>query len=149
MPGVRSTGGAKRCFGFLLVCWLALSAEAATIQGRVLNSKTGESLAGVTVRIVGTYMGDVSDGSGYYCIDKVRPGQHTLTVASVEFPTDTTASVYVRPEQVLEYDITVTGVMESVVEAKADRLPGSRLTNKVSLVPYDRLLDWVASFSAP
>ena len=53
-------------------------AKAATIQGTLVDSKTGEPLLGANVMIKGTSLGTATNLEGKYVISRVPPGQHVI-----------------------------------------------------------------------
>ncbi|MEQ1745204.1 MAG: TonB-dependent receptor [Saprospiraceae bacterium] len=53
-------------FPFFLLLVLGLSAQTATISGRLTDAKTGENLIGATVEAVGLQKGNVSNEYGFY-----------------------------------------------------------------------------------
>ncbi len=56
----------------------------ARVEGRVLNSVTGEPLRKAEVRLGGEYMA-TTDGAGHFAIDQVAPGSYNLTAQHQNF----------------------------------------------------------------
>jgi len=59
-----------------------------TISGRITAAVSGEPVQGVTVRVVDTKLGAVSDANGRYRIDQVPEGSHVLRASRIGFAQD-------------------------------------------------------------
>ena len=61
----------KRILSVLFMMFLAFSAMAQEghLRGKVIDNKTGETLIGVTVAVVGTTMGTTTDFDGNYSLN--------------------------------------------------------------------------------
>lgn len=57
----------------------------AVVEGRVWSFSTQEPLAGCNVYIEGEYLGSAADSTGYYRIEKVKPGDYTLVFSMVGY----------------------------------------------------------------
>lgn len=62
----------------LLASPSALAQATGKVQGRVVDSQTGEPIAGATVRVLGTTRGGISGEDGYYFINEVPAGLNTI-----------------------------------------------------------------------
>jgi hypothetical protein len=58
-----------------------------TLDGRVVDKFSKERLENINVQVVGTTMGDVTDTSGYYRIDHIKPGTHTIQYTRIGYKT--------------------------------------------------------------
>ncbi|HET6557836.1 MAG TPA: TonB-dependent receptor plug domain-containing protein, partial [Prolixibacteraceae bacterium] len=111
----------------VLYCSLATVYAQRTITGTVLESKTPDAvLPGVTVQVVGTTRGTITDGDGKYAI-QVRPGDKELTFCSLGMKCKTiTIGDKTEIDVVLEPD--VVAIDEVVVSALGIRRESKSLT---------------------
>ena len=56
-----------------------------SLQGKVIDQKTMEELAGVTVELAGTDMKTYTDIDGNFKIDNVQPGKYTLNISYISY----------------------------------------------------------------
>ncbi|HTO92770.1 MAG TPA: TonB-dependent receptor, partial [Bacteroidota bacterium] len=71
-----------------LYCTLAARAEvSATLSGTVRDAKSGESLPGANVVLVGTGMGAATDAGGRYTIRGISAGEYSVKVSFVGYQT--------------------------------------------------------------
>lgn len=73
-----------RCCGVAAVATLLAAGSAfaqatGKVQGRVVEAETGAPLSGATVQVLGTARGAVTGDDGFYFINEVPAGVHTLT----------------------------------------------------------------------
>jgi len=57
------------------------------IEGRVIDRRSGEALAGVNVVIMGTTLGAATDNDGYFRINNLAPGMYRLEVTYIGYKT--------------------------------------------------------------
>jgi hypothetical protein len=57
----------------------------ATISGKVVDNKTGESLAGVAISIEGTDLKVYSDLDGSFSINSIEPGKYNLILSLISY----------------------------------------------------------------
>ncbi len=88
---------------------------ASRIQGRVLDSKTGEPLPGATVMLVGTSLGSASDLNGRYSIVSVPAGSYTIRVTYVGYDPES-EKIVVGEDQNITKDLRLMAV---AIRAKA------------------------------
>ena len=105
------TIGVGILLSLLWVCGLLQAQN--TVSGRVL-SESGDTLAGVTVRIKGTATGGYTDASGAFQLSGVNPND-TLLFSLLEFETyevqvgeQTTLSVRLVPHSLVEDEVVIT-----------------------------------------
>lgn len=67
-----------------------------SIEGIVLDAKTGESLVGVNVVIEGTLKGVVTDFEGKYSITNLQPGKYNLKFSYVSYNTTISENINVE-----------------------------------------------------
>jgi outer membrane receptor protein involved in Fe transport len=71
-------------------------AQTGRISGKVSDSKTGETLIGVTVKIAGTTTGASTDVEGRYSINGVNAGTYTIEVSYIGYATKRVSDVIVK-----------------------------------------------------
>ncbi|MCK7559141.1 carboxypeptidase-like regulatory domain-containing protein [Chitinophaga sedimenti] len=76
------------------------------VAGKVTDRKSGESLPGVTVIVLGTSTGAVTDVEGRYNIS-VKPGTYTLQLKFMSYATKEISEVVVKSGGVTNQDVTM------------------------------------------
>lgn len=76
------------------------------VAGKVTDRKSGESLPGVTVIVLGTSTGAVTDVEGRYNIS-VKPGTYTLQVKFMGYATKEISEVVVKAGALTNLDVTL------------------------------------------
>lgn len=79
-----------RIISLLLITTFMISnalGQNTAIQGRIFLSDSTTTLSGISVYIDNTGLGDATNGSGYFTIQDVPPGKHTLVVSGIGFIT--------------------------------------------------------------
>jgi outer membrane receptor for ferrienterochelin and colicin len=73
--------------GFLLILLFNDISIAATgtIEGMVVDKKTGETLVGATIIIEGTTVGAVTDFDGHFIIAGIKPGTYNIIVSYISY----------------------------------------------------------------
>lgn len=72
--------------------------EGTTISGFVADSANGETLIGATVSIKGEKLGSITNKSGYFVIQGVNTGKHTIRATYLGYrPKETTVNVGTEP----------------------------------------------------
>lgn len=116
------------------------------VLGRVLNTTTGDPIAGVQVTILGTSIATVSDWSGQYALVGVPIGRWSISIRAIGFTPKTIADIDVRPDATIPLDIslgaaivqlegvTVTAAQErgSVSAALDQQRTSSQIVNAVT-----------------
>ena len=72
--------------------------------GRVIDKKTGESLPGANVQVLGTILGASADENGRYRIDHIPQGIYSLRASMIGYRTETLEDLFVHPERQTEID---------------------------------------------
>ena len=92
-----------------------------TISGYVKDAKTGEELIGVTVRVLDTELGGVTDINGFYTISSVPTQTYSVQASYIGFETTTKFNIVVRsggvPDVNFEMSETSTQLEDVVVTA--------------------------------
>lgn len=76
----------------------------ATMYGKVSDS-SGIPLDGVTIKLIGTYKGAVSDYEGTYKINEIEPASYTVQVSAEGFRTVEYTNIKLNPEEEKEFNI--------------------------------------------
>ena len=81
-----------------------LSAKA-TISGKVVDIKTGESLAGVAISVEGTDLKAYTDLDGTFTINSVDPGNYNLILSLISYKNSLVENLNVKPSEKEVIDI--------------------------------------------
>ncbi len=74
-----------------------LHAQNGRITGTITEAATGETLPGVSVRILGSNLGAATNVDGVYTIRNVRPGEYTIEISFLGFKRVQVTGVKVEP----------------------------------------------------
>jgi len=77
------------------------------IQGSVKDAKTGETLPGVNVVVVGTNLGAVADMDGQYFVVNVPVGTYDVRASMIGYSSEVVRGVVVSVERVATVDFTL------------------------------------------
>ncbi len=77
----------KKLYIFLFLLFISAIgySQSYTVSGYVTDSKTGETLIGVTVVLKSTQQGITTDGNGYFRMSSIKPGEYTLQFSYVGY----------------------------------------------------------------
>ena len=98
----------KYIFLTLLIFFLALnlySQNKGQILGKVIDKSSRESLSGITVRLVGTNYGAITNKEGRFIIRNIEPGIYTIQATGVGYEPFVEANISVTNTKPLEYEI--------------------------------------------
>ncbi len=137
----------KRLLVFVALCCMlagqSFGAVVGKISGVITDAQTKEPLVGVSVTIVGTTMGAMTDANGVYNIINVPVGAYTLKVSSVGFAAlevtdvEVSADLTTYQNQTLTSQATEIGKTQTV---KAERpLILKDKTSNISIVKRDEI----------
>ncbi|MBD3403463.1 TonB-dependent receptor [candidate division GN15 bacterium] len=115
----------------LLVTGSAWSAVTGSITGVITDAQTNEPLIGVSVAVVGTNLGAVTDENGKYMINNVPVGTYTLRMSAVGFGTLEVSNVGVSADLATYQD-------QSLSSQAADLNKTIRVTAEAPLVVKDK-----------
>ena len=81
-----------------------------SLQGKIIDIKTKESIVGASVYIQGTTIGSSTDIEGNYNIKNVKPGTYNIMVSFISYKLDTIPGIKVRKDKVtiLDHGLTET-----------------------------------------
>lgn len=124
----------------------------ATVEGTVIEARTGETLPGVNVVLQGTNIGASTNADGEYIIDNVEPGTYTLQAKFVGFATqseevtvsgDETITVNFKMSQssVNLDEVVVTGAGGPVEKRKLGNSIGSIDSEDLETSPINTFSD--------
>jgi hypothetical protein len=138
----------------LIALFLNNSALAAgtTISGIVKDAKTGETLTGANIVLMGTSMGASSDNYGKYLIPKVVPGNYTLKVSYIGYEESKVAininegdnikqDFKLEPVGIVGQEVVVTAQAYGQTEAINQQLSSIQIMNVVSSSKIQELPD--------
>lgn len=96
------------------------------ILGKVINKSSREGLSGITVRLVGTNFGAITNKEGRFVIRNIAPGIYTIQATGIGYEPFVEANISVTNTNVLEYEISlkessVQGQEIEVVSSYYDR----------------------------
>jgi TonB-dependent receptor len=77
------------------------------IGGKVIDSKTSETLIGATVSIQGTTKGVATDVAGKYLLGGLAPGKYTIEVRYIGYQTKSISDIVVKAGEVSDLDIAL------------------------------------------
>jgi hypothetical protein len=97
----------------LLVCLTIISIAAigqtGEVRGVVTDKKTGEPMIFISVGLMGTSRGTVTDNNGFYSITRIDPGNYTLFVSALGYDTVMQA-VKVAANEILTQNVSLTPI---------------------------------------
>ena len=133
----------KHYYHFLVFAGLLLTAFTAfgqgyQVSGRVTDSFTNESLAGVNVIVKGTSTGTITDIDGYYNV-QVPDGSTALVFSFIGFVTWEQAVSSSASNIDVQLKEDVTNLEEVVITGLASSVKRSNLANAVSSISADEL----------
>jgi TonB-dependent receptor len=117
----------KRIFLIIsfIISVVSLQAQNGKIRGTIFEDLSGETLVGVTVLLVGTTTGTMSDLDGQFTLE-VAPGKYTLQLSYISYQTIVLENVVVEADKVTILDNLIMKessqeLAEVVVSAEAIR----------------------------
>lgn len=93
----------------------------ASIEGRVVDTDTGEPLHGAHVFLSNTKIGTVSNPAGRYQLQRIPPGSHKLVVSMIGYKNDPIEIIFV-PGIKLTFELKLTPVVYEMEEIYAGNL---------------------------
>lgn len=116
-------------FTFLLN--LSAWAQTSSIQGKIADAKTGETLPGANVVIQGTTIGSMTDMEGRFVIKNLQAGTYTLVVSYVGYVQQTIKDVKVMEGRTANLDVKLNS---SVNELNTAEVVAARVTHTENAV---------------
>lgn len=96
-----------------IVFWQVSNAQTATLKGKVIDSKTKESLPGVNI-ILEDKTGGTSDANGYYTL-KVKPGKHQASFNFIGYKNEL-RSIEVKSDEIVSLNVSMSEEVEMISE---------------------------------
>ncbi|SIR43749.1 TonB-dependent receptor [Pontibacter lucknowensis] len=125
-----------RLFFFFLLLLPTLSfAQSGVITGTVRDANTRETLIGVSVQVVGTQLGTVTNESGSYRIDNIPLGSYTLQ------------SSYIGYQPLSKFNVNVTSGNAQIINFEL--VPASSQLGEVEVVARRRQSAAIADIVTP
>ena len=120
---------------FLIVCLLFTSkifaTNTGTINGKVVDKKSGEELIGVTILVDGTSLGAVTDFEGKYHIIGIKPGTYKLVASYISYNKKVISGVEVKVNETVTLNFSMDqsskDLNEVVVQAEFKKETASAL----------------------
>jgi hypothetical protein len=88
---------------------VAASAKA-SISGKVLDNKTGESLACVAISVEGTNIKVYTDLDGSFTVDGITPGNYNLVLSLISYKSSLVENIKLNPSSKESIDIKLDAV---------------------------------------
>lgn len=82
----------------------------ASISGKVLDIKTGESLAGVAISVEGTNIKVYTDLDGSFTVDGITPGNYNLVLSLISYKSSLVENIKLNPSSKESIDIKLDSV---------------------------------------
>ncbi len=94
---------------------VAFAASAGKIQGKVIDSKTKETIVGCAVMVQGTTIGAVTDIDGNYIIESISPGTYNLVISYLAYDNQIVRTE-IKPGEVVNINIELIPLEVSLNE---------------------------------
>lgn len=89
----------------LIILAIISNAQTGKIIGKIIDSKTGETLPGATVLIEGTTKGASADFDGNFSLNGLQPGKYTLIASYITYDNKKFVDVVVKENDVTDFNI--------------------------------------------
>ncbi len=116
----------NKIFIILILSLLSINlyAQNGTIRGTIIDNETGETLIGVSIALVGTTTGTITDFDGNYSLD-LPQGTYDIVYSYISYEKKTITGVTIKPGEVTVVDVNLgqaeLAIEEVVVTAKANK----------------------------
>ncbi|MEI8048815.1 MAG: carboxypeptidase-like regulatory domain-containing protein [Bacteroidota bacterium] len=82
----------------------------ASISGKVSDTKTGESLAGVAIQVEGTNTKAYTDLDGSFTVDGLTPGNYNLVLSLISYKSSLVENIKLNPNSKENINIKLDAV---------------------------------------
>ncbi len=89
-----------------------------TIKGRVIDSESGQSLEGVSIKILDQALGTNTNKEGYFSLEKVPVGRLAIQISLVGYNTQTLTELLLTSGKQLEINIKLEESIKQLAEVK-------------------------------
>jgi hypothetical protein len=86
------------------------SPSKASLSGKVIDNKTGESLVGVAVEVEGTDMKVYTDLDGNFTINSIDPGSYNLVLSLISYKNSLVENLKLNPSKKEVVDIKLDAI---------------------------------------
>jgi Ca-activated chloride channel family protein len=121
---------------------LAKRSGVGTLNGKILDSLTGQPLIGANVVIKGTALGAATDIDGEYKIMNVPEGRYNITTSYVGYSSQTLPNVFVQSDSTRQLDIRIIpqaiAIQEVAITAQRPS-PTRVMSQSLSVVASDQI----------
>ena len=136
---------------FIVILPLSLWAQAlSSIQGRVTDKETGESLPGVNIVIESLHLGTVTNSKGEYRLNKIPDGKYSLSVSFIGYSTFK-KQVSLEKGELVKLDFSIESHSENlnevVVSAKSEARKIQELAMPISVITMKEIQGTVSDVS--
>lgn len=110
--------------GAILIPILLLAGNTGKIRGIITDKITGDPIPGVSVSLIGTALGAVTDSDGKFLIEMIKPGIYTLEISSAGYNTVEIDSVVVKSDFTFFQNMELTKLKnehQKVIRITADK----------------------------
>lgn len=105
-------------FVFSVIVSVNVFTQSSTINGKVVDQKTGETLIGATVLLEGTTKGAITDFDGNYMLTNIQPGKYNIICQFVSYETQRIADVMLIEGQKFEANFVLGEALTQLDEVK-------------------------------
>lgn len=130
--------------GFLLLFlfFFNTSANALSIHGKVINSKTKETLPGVCVCVKNTYIGTTTDIKGEFLLTNISGSTLFIVFSFVGFETKEVSILNNKPDTInIELDPSSVALQEVIISTAKNQLISFEQTTPVSVLSQSKIFE--------
>ncbi len=119
MQGIFKNKNAILNFFILLFSLSGVYAQSETksngvLSGVIVDSKSKESLVGVTVILIGTYKGGVTDLDGKYIVDNIKPGDYSIKINYIGYAERIYNGIRIKSNETTVLNIALTEISQTL-----------------------------------
>jgi len=118
-------------------------AQSGTVEGKIIDARTGQSLSGVSVLVVGAQNGVITDQDGHFVFTMDAETPHTIRISSVGYNTKEIEKIEVDAGKVL----TLNAVMDVAMKTEQEIVikTSRQKETTAALISYQKNTNAVAS----
>lgn len=109
-----------------------------SLAGRVLSKMSEKPLSGVTVRVIGTNLGAITNSEGFFKINNISPGVYAIQFSFVGYETYVNANTSIPSGKTVTLEIFLT---EKVIELQGAEVRSSYFIKKAETVTSTQTLN--------
>ncbi|MBA3285155.1 MAG: carboxypeptidase-like regulatory domain-containing protein, partial [Nitrosopumilus sp.] len=115
----------------MLFTTVAVYAGTGELTGKVIDSKTSESVPGVNIFLEGTTIGTAADFDGNYSIKNIPEGTYTIVFSFISYKTFKIEEVTIKAGEIISHNISLE---ENIKEIKAVVISADKIMNTENAV---------------